>query len=302
MRPRVWDELLGLNESPINPNISQKDILIDLAKTGRVSILMFVGPSGTGKTSAGRLFAATYLGVDYDQISLAAKGVGRGTPYYMEKNASGERGIDVIRALATDYICLTTDNDKCRVLLFDEADGLTYQAQEALKAVTQQYSHNCIFIFCLNKFSRMDDALISRSGLFYFDPIPKKDTTKWLSQQCKNWDITVSSNTLAKVLDYYKGDLRRITNDFLNVYKGNEVTRWRPRKTYAKKIFDAADPVEKYLELAGKEYLDPQALIKELLVVNKHQNPAIFGQATIMLMNGGDPMIAVEYALTGLKK
>jgi DNA polymerase III delta prime subunit len=277
---------------------------MELAKTGRVRILMLVGPTGTGKTSTARLFAATYFSLPYKDIADAASalpGVPAGCPYYKEVNASGERGIDVIRTLDTDYISIESEEGKTRIIVFDEADGLTYQAQEALKAITERRAYNCIFIFCLNKIYRMDSALLSRSAIFYYDPVPYEQATKWLEEQAPKLDIKLPSNIASKVVSYYHGDMRRIANNFLDVYQGSEVTKFQPKPTYAEIIFNADNPSEKYLELAAKEYLDPDDLLTELLRLNKNKNPAIFGQACL-IFDRVNPQFAILHALTALEK
>ena len=115
-------------------------------------------------------------------------------------------------------------------------------------------------------------------------------------------NITLGKGIAQQVIDYYKGDLRRVVNDFLNVFSGHDITKFKPRPTYAETIFRSTKPQEKYLELASKNYIDPTQLIHDLLILNNYESPQIFGQASIMLNNGGDPMIAVLYSLTALKK
>jgi len=291
-RPEKWKDVIGLNRSRIG-NVSDKQILQELASTGRVRILMFVGPSGTGKTSVARLFAATYFQIECKDLESY--------PHYLEKNASGDRGIDIIRGDVQQFASIGTGDGKCRIIVLDEADGLTYQAQEALKAITEKWAVNCIFIFCLNKMTRMDEALKSRSSIFYFDPLPTADSIALLEKRAIDVGIAIKVGISDKIIEYYKGDLRRVVNDFLNVFAGQVVTRWDPRQTHADTIFKSGDPPEKYLELASKNYIDPTQLIHNLLILNNYKNPQIFGQASIMLNNGGDPMIAVLYALTGIK-
>jgi DNA polymerase III delta prime subunit len=207
----------------------------------------------------------------------------------------------VIRALDSDYISIESEEGKTRIIVFDEADGLTYQAQEALKAITERRAYNCIFIFCLNKIYRMDEALISRSAIFYYDPIPYEVAAKWLEAQAKKVNIVLPSNIAAKIVTYYHGDLRRIANNFLDVYQDSEVTQFQIKPTHAEEIFNAKDPSEKYLELASKEYLDPDDLLTELLRLNKNKNPAIFGQACL-IMDRVSPQFAILHALTALEK
>lgn len=299
LRPQTWNDLMGLNYSPIGTT-DQKTILKNLAVKGSIRIMMFVGPPGTGKTSAAILWATTYLHANYSDVRDATVQLGTGHPNVRMVNAAGERGIDVIRNLVGEFISLDTEDGYCRVLIFDEADGLTPPAQEALKAITEQFADKCIFIFCLNRIEKIEEALISRSALFYFDPLPKEILVKWLLDKVVHYKITISEQIANQVIDYYQGDLRRVTNDFLNVYEGQTVSAWKPKPTYADIIFTAKSPQEKYLEIAAKTYIDANALIHDLFILNKYENPVQFAQA--MNATDKDPMIAVLMALSGIKR
>lgn len=290
---------MGLTRSVIGTK-SQKEVLMEKARTGNVRVLFFVGPSGTGKTSAARIFAANFFGIDYSLIDEASYGDGTGYPYYMEKNASGERGIDVIRRLVGTFISTGTDNDKPRILVFDEADGLTPQAQNILRATTEQYSYNCIFIFCLNNIDKMHDALISRASIFYFDPLSKDVSVEWLLDKAVLSNITIGRDVAEDVVEYYRGDLRKVANSFISTYTGMEVTKWEPRPTYAEEIYTAENRQETYLALAEEHYIEAGELLRDLLRLNDWKNPIPFGQALLMIK--ADPMIGILYALNeGLK-
>jgi DNA polymerase III delta prime subunit len=299
LRPKTWNDLMGLNYSPIG-TVDQKTTLKNLADKGNIRIMMFVGPPGTGKTSAAILWTTTYLHAKYDDVREATIQLGTGHPNVRMVNASGERGIDVIRNLVPEFISLDTEDGYCRVLIFDEADGLTTAAQEALKAITEQFAYNCIFIFCLNHIERIEEALISRSAVFYFDPLPRDTLVNWLIEKSVKYKINISPQVALSVVSYYNGDLRRVTNDFLNVYEGQTVTAWKPKPTYADIIFAAKNPQEKYLELAAKTYIDAADLIHDLFILNHYENPVQFYQALNAMDK--DPMIAVLGALTALKR
>ncbi len=290
---------MGLNYSPIG-SIDQKTILKNLAEKGNIRIMMFTGPPGTGKTSTAILWATTYLHANYDDVRDATIEPGTGHPNVRLVNAAGDRGIDIIRNLVPEFIRLDTEDGYCRVLIFDEAEGLTPQAQEALKAITEQYAWNCIFIFCLNHIERIEEALISRSAVFYFDPLPRDLLANWLLEKSVKYKINISPHLALSVVSYYNGDLRRVTNDFLNVYEGQTVTTWKPKPTYADIIFAAKSPQEKYLEIAAKTYIDGAELIHDLFILNKYENPVQFYQALNVVDK--DPMIAVLGALAALKR
>lgn len=292
LRPRNMDEVMGLNHSTIG-NKTDKEILSELAETGRVRSLMLIGPPGTGKTSVARVFASIYLGIPTDKLMTCGD--------YLEKNASEERGIDTIRYDIMEFARVGSHIEgKCRVVVLDEADGLTPQAQRTLKAVTEMYAHNTIFIYCLNEENKINDALFSRSAVFYFDPIDPEIALEWLGMRCKELSITSNSKTLSKIIDYYSGDLRRIVSSFLVPYEGKKVEKWDPRPTYAEQIYNSKDPKQTYLEIMKKHYISAPSLIRDLLILNNLENGHIFGKA--MEIAQYDDLCGVVYAISGFKK
>jgi len=292
LRPKNMDEVMGLNHSTIGTE-TDKEILTELAQTGRVRSLMLVGPPGTGKTSVARVFASIYLGVSTTELFRCGD--------YLEKNASEERGIDTIRYDIMEFAKVGSNIEgKCRIVVLDEADGLTAQAQRTLKAVTEMFAHSTIFIYCLNEENKINDALYSRSAVFYFDPIDPKIALEWLTIRSNELFIKVNKEILSKIIDYYKGDLRKIVSNFLIPYQGKTVKKWNPRPTFAEEIYNSNNPKEKYLEIIKSHYIPAPALIRELLILNDYQNGHIFGKA--MEIAAWDDLCGVVYALSGVKK
>lgn len=294
-RPKKWEDLLGL-EHKSNGVDTDKSILIRLAKTGWARSLIFMGPAGTGKTSSARLFAMTYLGIPYEEVL--------DSPYYKEFNASNDRGIDIIRGEVQTFAKIPTPNGKCRIIMFDEADGLSFDAKQALKRVSEDNADNCIFIYCVNHPEKLSGPIFSRSKQFRFDPIGESQATEWLKAMCDKYDITIASNVPSQVYSAYKGDMRQVISDFIIPNQNKHVTQWKPTETHADEIFNAKNPQEKYIELASSNYIEPQQLIEDLFILNGMKNPVLFMKASLMLSEDrtGSPLIGVCAAITGLEK
>lgn len=125
------------------PEAAQKQ-LQKIIKTGDVPSLFFSGPAGIGKTSA-----ALALCKDLDLE-------------YMMINASLHGNIDTVRTDIQQFASSISFNGKKKVVILDEADGLTAAAQASLRAAINEYTDNCAFILTANYRNKIIDPLISR--------------------------------------------------------------------------------------------------------------------------------------------
>lgn len=256
---------------------------------------MLIGPPGTGKTSAGYLYAAEYLGLMGEKDPIQAV---MSNDNFKEFNASDERGIDIVRTDMKEYAFLPSENNKRKVLLLQEAEGMTFDAQACLKNLMEDSSYNCVWVLTLNNKRKMNSALLSRSAIFYLDPIGYEEFLPWFKKACSVYNIKIEKETIyKKVYDYYEGDLRSVVSDFISLYGDQIVSKFDPAPTFAEEIFLATDPVKKYLEIGQKYYLEPEQLLKELLILNNYQNPHIFAEADMQLKLSGNPMIIIIGAL-----
>jgi len=193
-----------------------------------------------------------------------------------------------------------TENDKARIIIFDEADGLTFQAQEALKAIVEIYAHLIISLFCLNKEKRMDEALYSRAKIFYCSSASRTERLEWLIEKTTSVGLIATKSILETVVDYYDGDLRRTISDFIIPNQECTVTKWDPIPTFAEQIYYADDPSLEYRKLSKENYIKSENLIRDILKLNNYKNVVKIGDALLMIKK--DPMIAVLYALTAIVK
>jgi DNA polymerase III delta prime subunit len=94
----------------------------------------------------------------------------------LELNASRERGIDVIRERVTNFAC-TAPFGKFKVVLMDEADYMTQDAQAVMRGVMEMYSDNCRFILTCNYPNKIMPALHSRCQGFHMEKIDHTEFT-----------------------------------------------------------------------------------------------------------------------------
>ena len=186
--PTTTDEYIG-NDDPNNP-------LFYLDEWERDSnlCLLFEGRPGLGKTTAAYILAE-HLGLDV-----------------MELNASDDRGIDVVR----DKIKMTAMSSSPwgnTLILLDEADGLTKQAQDSLKRIMEK--SDCWWILTCNDHAKIIPAIKSRCVQFTFKPYSVKQSRAY--QQLLLLKKGVESKESAEVLhSHFAGDLRAIGNHILS--------------------------------------------------------------------------------------
>jgi len=130
---------------------SIKSFFLDVRNSGKVPNMILSGPPGIGKTSTIKALAEE---LDRD---------------FMVINGSDERSIDIIRNKVKNYAStLSLSNTGKKILLIDEADNLTNDAQLALRASIEELQSNCTFIFTCNYKNKLIPPLHSRVAVIDF--------------------------------------------------------------------------------------------------------------------------------------
>jgi replication factor C subunit 2/4 len=142
----------------------------------------------------------------------------------LELNASDERGISVIREKIKAFAKLTVAQKEgmpqFKVVILDECDSLTSEAQAALRRTMEVFSRHTRFILICNYISRIIEPLSSRCAKFRFKPLPREVCVGKLKQICDCEKLSIETAILEKICDGCDGDLRRCIT-LLQTLKGN---------------------------------------------------------------------------------
>jgi replication factor C subunit 3/5 len=187
----------------INDIISHDQTIKTIKKLligGSLPHLLFYGLPGTGKTSTIMALAREIYG---NNIRLMV----------MKLDASDDRGINSVREEIKGFAEKSNMFQKgVRLIILDEADAMTFDAQFALRRIIEKYSATIRFCLICNYENKIIPAIRSRCANFRFSNIKEEHIQHKLNQIIKNENITCDDNIIQTISLLAKGDLRKAIN------------------------------------------------------------------------------------------
>jgi replication factor C subunit 3/5 len=196
-RPQKLDDVIS---HEINISTLKK-----LIKKNNMPHLLLSGPPGTGKTSTIMACMKELYGINYPIMVL-------------EINASEERGIEVVRKKIRDFV--TTKGffsegiqySAYKMVILDEADAMTSDAQSMLVSMIEKYSMNIRFCLICNYAKKISPSIQSRCKILKFSPLDNKSISKKLKDIAKITKIKLTDDGIDTLIKISKGDMRRVLN------------------------------------------------------------------------------------------
>ena len=193
-RPSNLDEYVG------NEHLKTK--VTDYLQSGDVPHLLFFGKAGTGKTTLAKLIVNS---IDCDYIVI---------------NASDENNVDTVRNKVKGFAS-TVGFKNSKIVILDEFDYMTPNAQAILRNLMETFSKHCRFILTCNYVEKVIDPIQSRCQTFQIVPPTKKDVAIQVSQILGKESVRFEPKDIVPIIDSSYPDIRKIINTCqLNSSKG----------------------------------------------------------------------------------
>jgi len=162
-------------------------------ESGDIPHLLLFGRAGTGKTTLAKLLVNN---IDCD---------------YLYINASDENSVDVVREKVKNFASTLGFKDM-KVIILDECDYITPNAQAALRNLMETFSKNCRFILTCNYVERIIDPIQSRCQSFQIIPPDRKQVAQHLANILNNENVQYDVKDIATIVNGGYPDIRRVIN------------------------------------------------------------------------------------------
>ena len=210
--------------------------------------ILLYGPPGTGKTSAAKVMSRSLLGDFYDPIN------------YVVTNASDDRGIDFVRNDLKQWSSVKAIGAPRRVIILDEADGLTPAAQDAARQIIELNADNCLFILTANDVSKIRPAIKSRCECYEFKPITPEEGAdrlmdikfgQTMSRRNVNW-----KDAAMYLMHHTGGDMRQAVHKWVYTESHKDIMKLKVEEESASSAALAA---------MGSQWLDMRSSLYRML-------------------------------------
>jgi replication factor C subunit 2/4 len=193
-RPTEFNDIYNNN----NINV----ILQNCLEKKDIPHFLFHGNSGNGKTTSVRSFLKKL----YNNNNNSSNN------NILYLNASDDRGINIVREKIKTFSKLSTSNDCIKIIVLDEADNMTYDAQSALRRIMEIYSKNTRFIIVCNFVNKIIEPIISRCCIIKFNSLTNQQIDKIINNVEEKMNFHLDNNIKNYIIKETNGDARKTLN------------------------------------------------------------------------------------------
>jgi len=196
-----------VNISEIYTQNNIKQVLESCIQNNNLPNLLLYGPPGTGKTSTITAMCRQLFG----PILIKSR--------TLILNASDDRGINIVREKIKQFANMTIGNNDSnypsphfKVIILDEADNMTIDAQSALRRIMETTAKTTRFCIICNNINKVIEPISSRCAKFRFTPLNNENIEKKVNNILEKENIKLPDDLIKKVVDEGKGDARKVVN------------------------------------------------------------------------------------------
>jgi len=295
--------------------VNQKDIKGSLSallkNQEEMPHLLFSGSAGVGKTTMALCISQEILGDKWKD-------------YTLELNASDERGINMVRERVKKFSRFAGLDTEIpfKIIILDEADEMTSDAQTALRRIIEDTAKFCRFILIANNISKIINPIQSRCAVFKFSQIEEKDIITHLKTVLKKEKGKADEKGLKEIAMYAGGDLRHAINLLQTAASTGDITQDSVKSAagltrtndvedvlklaVSGKIQDSRNKMIELVKVYGMSESDFLKYINQALFSAKYDNLEEFSQIIAKydyrILVGSNPEIQLSAMLAELGK
>ena len=260
-------------------------ILTSMVEQNNIPHMMFTGSPGNGKSTTAMALIKDLYGNDYKSNFLKIS------------TSSEELGIDTVRGKIKDATKYKSLNYPFKIIVIEEADGLSPQAQFAFREIMLKNQQITRFILICNNLNKIIPPIQDRCQIFRFAQLRTDDITEHMKSIVSEEDIQISSSQISTIAELADGSMRNAVNTLQTVATQDTVTDdliktlmgARLRSEYAEKVLEAVYDnnqngyESEIFNLVYKEGFTPEEIMQGIIdVLISKNNPKLIKQITLL--------------------